>query len=39
MKNILDSIKTFLEMWGRARAATYLARQGHYRAAQEMYRD
>jgi len=39
MKRILDSIKTFLEMWGRARAAAYLARQGNYRAAQDMYRD
>jgi len=39
MKRILDSIKTFLEMWGRARAAAYLARQGHYRAAQALYRD
>ena len=39
MKKILDSIKTFLEMWGRARAATYLARYGNYRAAQDLYRD
>jgi hypothetical protein len=39
MKRILDSIKTVLEMWGRARAAAYLARQGDYRAAREMYRD
>ena len=39
MKQILDGIKTFLEMWGRARAATYLARYGNYRAAQALYRD
>jgi hypothetical protein len=39
MKRILESIKAFLEMWGRARAAAYLARQGNYRAAQDMYRD
>ena len=39
MKRIFYTLKTVLEMWGRARAAAYLARQGHYRAAQEMYRD
>jgi len=39
MKRILDGIKTFLEMWGRARAAAYLARNGNYQAAQALYRD
>jgi len=39
MKKILDSIKTWLEMLGRARAAAYLARYGNYRAAQNLYRD
>ena len=39
MKKILDGVKTFLEMWGRARAATYLARHGNYHAAQALYRD
>jgi hypothetical protein len=39
MKKILDSIKAYLEIWGRARAAAYLARYGNYRAAQDMYRD
>ena len=37
MKKILDSVKTFLEMWGRARAAAFLARHGNYRAAQALY--
>lgn len=39
MTSILNSIKTFLEMWGRARAAAYLARHGDYHAAQALYRD
>ena len=39
MKTIFNGIKAWLEMWGRARAAAYLARQGDYRAAQDMYRD
>ena len=39
MKSILKSIKDFLEMWGRARAAAYLARNGNYQAAQALYRD
>jgi hypothetical protein len=39
MKKVFGSIKTFLEMWGRARAAAYLARYGNYRAAQALYRD
>jgi hypothetical protein len=39
MKTIFNCIKEWLEMWGRARAAAYLARQGDYRAAQDMYRD
>jgi len=39
MKRIFDRIKTFLEMWGRARAAAYLARYGNYRAARALYRD
>jgi hypothetical protein len=39
MTSILHSIKTFLEMWGRARAAAFLARHGNYRAAQALYRD
>ena len=39
MKSILNSIKDFLEMWGRARAAAYLARNGNYHAAQALYRD
>jgi hypothetical protein len=39
MKRIFDRIKTFLEMWGRARAAAYLARNGNYQAAQALYRD
>ena len=39
MTSIFNSIKTFLEMWGRARAAAYLARHGDYQAAQALYRD
>jgi hypothetical protein len=39
MTSIFNSIKTFLEMWGRARAAAYLARNGNYHAAQALYRD
>jgi hypothetical protein len=39
MKKILDSINTFLEIWGRARAAAYLARYGNYQAARDLYRD
>jgi hypothetical protein len=39
MTSILHSIKTFLEMWGRARAAAYLARQGEWKSAQALYRD
>ena len=39
MKRILESIKAFLEMWGRARAAAYLARNGNYHAAHALYRD
>ena len=39
MKSVFKSIKTFLEMWGRARAAAYLARNGNYQAAQALYRD
>lgn len=39
MKRFIGCVKAWLEMWGRARAAAYLARQGDYRAAQDMYRD
>ena len=39
MTNIFNSIKTWLEMWGRARAAAYLARQGDWKSAQALYRD
>jgi hypothetical protein len=39
MRSILDNIKTWLEMWGRARAAAYLARQGDWKSAQALYRD
>ena len=39
MKSVFKSIKDFLEMWGRARAAAYLARNGNYQAAQALYRD
>lgn len=39
MRSIFNSIKDFLEMWGRARAAAYLARNGDYHAAQALYRD
>ena len=39
MKSIFNSIKDFLEMWGRARAAAYLARQGDWKSAQALYRD
>jgi hypothetical protein len=39
MKKILNNIKEWLEMWGRARAAAYLARNGDYHAAQALYRD
>ena len=39
MKSVFKSIKDFLEMWGRARAAAYLARNGNYHAAQALYRD
>ena len=39
MTSIFNSIKTFLEMWGRARAAAYLAQNGKYQAAQALYRD
>ena len=39
MKSVFKSIKDFLEMWGRARAAAYLARQGDWKSAQALYRD
>ena len=39
MRSIFNRIKDFLEMWGRARAAAYLARNGDYHAAQALYRD
>jgi hypothetical protein len=39
MKTIFNCVKAWLEMWGRARAAAYLARHGNYQAAQALYRD
>lgn len=39
MKKIINSIEVVLEMFARARAASYLARFGNYQAAQDLYRD
>jgi len=36
MKNFLSVIKSMLESWGKARAASYYARSGDYEAAKKV---
>lgn len=36
MKTFLESICSFFESWGKARAATYYSRMGNYEAAKKV---
>lgn len=38
MKSFLNSFMAFCEAFGTARAATYLARSGHHKAAVDLYK-
>lgn len=39
MKNLLSTLLSIFESFGRARAATYFTRQGNYKAAKKIMQD